>query len=63
MVPVVATFATAEPFIIPSIALAMTATFAGPPGDLPTTERDRSFMKLENPLCLRKAPKTTNRKM
>ena len=63
MVPVVATFAMAEPLIMPMSPEAMTATFAGPPDVRPTSVREKSLMNFEKPLCFKKAPKTTKRKI
>ena len=42
---------------------AMTATFAGPPDVRPTSVREKSLMNFEKPLCFKKAPKTTKRKI
>ena len=41
----------------------MTATFAGPPDVRPTSVSEKSLMNFEKPLCFKKAPKTTKRKM
>ena len=56
MVPVVATFAMADPLIIPIRADAITETFAGPPGDRPTRGREMSLMNCEKPLYFRNDP-------
>ena len=56
MVPVVATFAMAEPLIIPIRADAITETFAGPPGERPTRVREMSLMNWEKPLYFRNDP-------
>ena len=61
-VPVVATFATDDPLIVPSSPDATTATFAGPPGLLPASESARSLKKRAPPLAPRKAPKRMKRK-
>ena len=63
MVPVVATLAIAEPLIMPISAEAMTATFAGPPGERPTSVSATSLISWLKPECLRKEPKSTNTKM
>ena len=63
MVPVVATFAIADPLIMPIRAEAITETFAGPPGERPTSVREMSLISWENPLYFRNAPKSTNTKM
>ena len=63
MVPVVATFAMAEPLIMPIMAEAITETFAGPPGDLPTRVREMSLINWEKPLYFKNAPKRTNTKI
>ena len=63
IVPVVATLATAEPLIIPISAEASTATFAGPPGERPTSVSAISLINWEKPEYLRKAPKSTNTKI
>ena len=60
-VPVVATFAIAEPFIIPIKAEAITLTFAGPPGVRPTKVNAKSFINFENPECFKNEPNTTNK--
>ena len=59
MVPVVATLATALPLIIPINALAITATFAGPPGLCPTSVSEKSLINLLNPLYFKNAPNNT----
>ena len=63
IVPVVATLAIAEPLIMPISAEAMTATFAGPPGERPTSVSAMSLMNWEKPEYLRNEPKSTNTKM
>ena len=52
--------ATEEPETMPSIALATTATFAGPPENPPTMEFDILIKKSAIPVRSRKAPKIIN---
>ena len=63
MVPVVATLAMAEPLIMPIRPEAITATFAGPPGERPTSVRAMSLINCEKPEYFRKAPKSTKTKI
>ena len=63
IVPVAATFATADPFIIPIKAEARTATFAGPPVVDPIKASEISFTKSEKPLYFKNDPKITNKNM
>ncbi len=55
--------ATEEPDTVPSSALVMTATLAGPPRCLPAMALDRSMKNSPTPVFSRKAPKRMNRKM
>ena len=59
-VPVVATLATDEPFIVPSSPEATTATLAGPPGLPPASASASSLKNFAPPLFPRKAPKIMN---
>ena len=52
--------ATDEPETIPSIALATTATFAGPPENPPTTEFEIFIKKSAIPVLSRNAPNIIN---
>ena len=49
--------ATEEPETMPSIALATTATFAGPPEKPPTTELEILMKKSAMPVLSKNAPK------
>ncbi len=62
-VPVVTTFPTGEPEIIPISALETTAVLAGPPRNRPATEWARSMKNCPPPEPCRKAPKRTNTMM
>jgi hypothetical protein len=57
------TLATALPEIIPNMALATTATFAGPPLKRPARSMARSMNVLPPPVTERRAPKMMNRAM
>ena len=52
--------ATDEPEYIPSSAEDITATFAGPPADEPTSELARSTKKVPIPVFSRKEPNIIN---
>ena len=59
--PVVATFATVLPDIIPIIPLDTTATLATPPVDFPAKESAKFMKLLSAPETFRNAPKITKR--
>ena len=61
--PVDAAFATADPFSMPMKPVAMTATFAGPPGLRPASAMAPSLMSCERPVAPRIAPKRMKRNM
>ena len=56
-------FATEEPETIPSIALATTATFAGPPENPPTTAFAILIKKSAIPVLSKKEPNIINTTM
>lgn len=56
-------FATEEPDTVPSSALVITATLAGPPRLWPAMALLRSIKKPPTPVFSRKAPNSINRKM
>ncbi len=60
-VPVVTTFATELPDMVPKRPLAITATFAGPPILCPVAARARSMKNFPRPVLWRKAPNNMNR--
>ena len=62
-VPVVATFATAEPLIIPINAELMTLTFAEPPLVFPNREREIFAIKSVSPAYFKNDPKIINKNM
>ena len=61
--PVVTTFATPEPLIVPISPELMTDTLAGPPRVCPTVPMAKSLNNEIMPACSRKAPNKMNRKM
>ena len=63
MEPEPTVLATEEPEAMPSRALAMTATLAGPPEKRPTAQLANLMKKSATPLRSRKAPKIMNTAM
>src|SRR3990172_10206207 len=61
--PVVTTLATDEPEIMPVIPDETTAALAGPPRNLPSSEKATWMKKLPAPAFSSSAPNRTNRKM
>ena len=62
-VPVVTTFDMAEPLILPRNPLAITATFAGPPFELPAKAHAISLKNLPIPDLFITSPKRMNKNM
>ena len=61
--PVVTVLPTEDPDTIPQRAEEITATFAGPPSELPAIELASSIKKSVMPVCFRKLPNMTNNTM
>ena len=61
--PVVTVLPTEEPETIPQRAEEMTATFAGPPSELPAMEFASSMKKSVMPVFHKKLPNITNSTM
>ena len=59
--PLPTVLATEEPEYIPSSALEITATFAGPPTEEPATEFARSTKNVPIPVFSSRAPRMINR--
>ena len=63
MEPVVTVLPTEEPETMPHRAEEITATFAGPPLELPAMELDSSMKNCEMPVRSKNAPKMTKSTM